>query len=803
MADTPMPDVGGADDPSLGATANAFGSAPSIIRAAPNYGDTKKLMDVYREAKKECLDARWIFERLWWRNLLYVLGRQWIYYDRRRGQWLDKRMAKWMPRPTTNKCSEAVEALLATFASIQLATIARPIGGDVANVATAEVADEIQPLIHQEHMMDQVMRDADFWQIVTGNSILHPYWDKNAQYGTILIPYEQCLTCGSVWPPDKLVGPTAICPKCQGTAFQSAPPDPMTGEPAGKQLPVGRGGTRAFSPWEIAVPPTYRDFDETTKLLRLGWHPREYYEQEYPEIAKNLTWEKTPSERSLQLLRTLSTQSDMSATPLSFSWGSGADYESEGKAEYELWMKPTRDYPEGLYLKVIGDGDDAQLVQEESAQVPGPLPYQTRDNRPIFPWIHISYQPVGGRLWARGPLDLVIQKQDQLNQLDALIQLIVQRMANPVWITPKGAEVRSFTGEPGLIVRYNATTASGAKPERIPGENIPTTLFNLRQQLLDDFEQLAGTYDVLKGTKPSGVEAFSALQLLVERGQARLATAFAERGEGYRKWYAIALELERQFGPTERIFSILSPNRGWTFQHFQNAQLQGAIDIVVEDGSQSPKTNLGRRAAIEHANQLRMIDPMDAEQRYTILTDLGLHDYVKTLDCHVKAAKREQDAFERWVADGQADAALPQMTVAFQQFQMQQQQFAAVQQAAGQLEAATGVPAALPAMPTLPELTPFQIKPYHKPDVHYMEHVKWANSDTAREIFTQAPILEQYFLMHLQQTQAMMQQEMAAQAAAQNPQQGGPMERSNSESGNPRDEPRGNKDTGSQGRGPE
>lgn len=791
----------GGTDPNASASAGTFGKAPAPMAAADPYGDDARLMAVFRDAKKECLDTRWVFERLWWRNMLYTLGRQWIYYDKRRGQWLDKRMAKWMPRPTTNKISEAVEAIMATFAAINLSTIARPIGGSIANIATAEIADQIQPFIHQDHRMDETMRDADFWLVVTGNAFLHPHWDRSDEHGTILIPYEKCLQCGTVSPPDALQGPIAICPKCGGQAFDKAPTDDM-GMPIGKPVPVGKGRTEALSPWEIAVPPTYRNFDDTTKLIRLSWRPREYFEQTYPDLAPKLTWEKTPSERSMQLLRALATQSDLSAMPLSFTWGAGQEYEGEGKAEYELWQKPSREFPEGLFLKVIGDGESAVVVHDDNGASPGPLPYQTKDGKPIFPFIHMAYQPVGGRLWARGPLDLVIQKQDQINQIDSLIQLIIQRTANPVWLEPKGAEVKSFTGEPGLIVKYSPLAAGGAKPERIEGQNVPASLFQLRQQYLDDFEQLAGTFDVLKGAKPAGVEAFSALQLLVERSQSRLSTVFAERGEAYRKWFAIALELERQHGPTERVYSVLSPNKGWTYRHFENAQLQGSIDIVVEDGSQAPKTNLGRRAAIEHANQLRMIDPMDAEQRYTALTDLGLHDYVKTLDTHVKKALSEQDAFEQWAQSPEFQTLLPQLEQTMMQFQQQSAIYQQQSQQAAQIEGATGIPAAMPPPPVLPPMTPFVMKPYHKPDVHYAEHVKWANADTANELFTQYPILEQYFLQHLEETQMAMQAEMMAMQGGP-PQQGGPMERSNAESGNPRDVPRGNKDTGSQGRGPE
>ncbi len=784
----PPPDTNAPTPEGLDAGTSRLFGAPAIIGAGPDYTNDKRLLEIFEEDKKECLDARWVFERLWWRHLLYVLGRHWIYYDRKRGQWLDKRMAKWMPRPVTNKIAEGVESLLSLFTGIKLSTLARPVGGDAKNIAAAEVADEIQPFIHEEHDMDRVMRDHDFWLIVTGNAFLHPCWDKTGDSGIITIPYAKCLTCGTVSSPkEQGDAPTPMCPSCSGVTFDKNPLGP-DGMPIVEEARIGRGRTLAVSPWEVAVPGIYSSFEDVPKLLRLAWKPKDYYLQHMPELAKKLTWESTPHERSLQLLRTLATQSDFSSMPLSYTWGSGQELESQGKSEYELWKKPTKEFPEGLFFKVVGEGASAQIVREGS-DVPGPLPYQTNDNQPIFNWIHTGYQPVGGRLWARGPLELVIQKQDQINQLDALIQLIIQRSANPIWLEPKGAEVRSFTGEPGLVVRYNALAANGAKPERIAGENVQGSLFQLREQYLTDFEQLMGTFDVIKGAKPTGVEAFSALQLLVERSQSRFATVFTERGETYRKWYHIALELERSYGPTERVMAVVSPNSGWTYKHFENANLQGAVSILVEDGTQAPKTNLGRRAAIEQANQLGMINGMDPEQRYNIMSSLGLNDLIETLDYDVKSAKQEQDAFEQWALSPEGQqAAAPggPLDIAVQQFAMAQQQFAQ-QQATQQLAAAAtgmdmGAAASAPP-PVLQEMTPFALKLWHEPNVHFAEHRKWANSDKARELFAASPVLEQFFTAHLQQTQDMAAAQAAAMAGPAPPKKGGAMERSNSESG--------------------
>jgi hypothetical protein len=390
---------------------------------------------------------------------------------------------------------------------------------------------------------------------------------------------------------------------------------------------------------------------------------------------------------------------------------------------------------------VAGD-QSPTIVRDETQGMPGPLPYTTADGNPLFTWVHIPYERFGGRIWGRSPHDRIIHKNDQLNQTDSLVQLIIQRMSNPVWLEPKGSEVKKFTGEPGLVVKYNPLLAAGnAKPERIEGSNVPHSVIAWRQQQLIDIETLSGTTDALKGARPAGVEAFSAMQLLVERAQSRFAMVLSERGMGYRQWYKIALEIERAYGPEERFFAVMGPNGTWQNQIFKQSDLTGSVQVIVEDGSQAPKTNLGKRASIQQLQQMGIVNPKDPDQAYTILKIYGETELMPVLDLDVKSALQEQDAFERWSQSAES-------MMAAQQQGMMSQAYATV------ADPTTGQPMQAPPMET-----PFVRKPWQNDPVHLSEHRKWALSDTATQLFAQRPELEAPFAAHLaeHETQAMLQ----------------------------------------------
>jgi len=724
----------------------------------------EELLELARACKRESFEGRWVFERQWLRNIYYMLNRQWIYYNSRLGEWQDRRLAKWIPRPVTNKCKEGVQAIRAMFADIKIGVIVRPNGQDPKNVVTASVCDELHPLLHEEHMMSEVLSEAHFWFIVLGNAFLHTFWEYNPKYGTVEIAYEQCQSCGTVTPSTELTGPTPVCPKCGGNQFQTAV-NPATGMPMIETRSMGRGVTLPLSPLEIAYPYHYPRFSEVPYVIRLRWRTKSYFENSaaLASQVKDFNWQKSPQDRSLQIFRSLPLQNDLGVAPMAWNVGGGSEPNDEGAPEYELWHKPTDKYPKGLVVRWIGDRDERIIHLENEEGLPGPIPYTDVEGNSLFPFAHAAYEYVGGRSLGSGALDPVIQKQDQINQLDSMFQMIIQRVANPVWLEPKGADVEKFTGEPGLVVRWNPLTVGGnAKPERISGEGPHSSLFTIREMYLKDFEDLMGTFDIIKGAKPTGVEAFSALQLLVERSQSRFSSAFRSLGDFYRSWFSFAIELERQFGPENRTKAILTPAKGYAYKTFKNAQLQGSVTIVVEDGSTSPKTNLGLRAAMEHANQLGMLNMQDPDTQYEGLKLMGLTRMVPSLDIHVNAALQKQEAFEKWANN---DAAIQQSIMMAKQEQMQfQQQMAAMPPIA---DGQQGAESMLPTPPSPLNHTPLKWLRWYDPTVHRQEFLKWANGDTIRDLLAKKSQLEGLLDAHLQEiemagAQTTMQQAMAS-----------------------------------------
>lgn len=622
-----------------------------LLDAQSPEGDAA-LRKVFKEVRDASLEGRDKIEKGWWQKLLYINERQWI-YDSGRNGWQDKRLANWIPRPVTNICGETISTIRSMLSGIEPSARIRPSGNDPKNVITAQLFDELEPALVEEHKMPTRWFEADFWAPALGCVWLHPYWDRDDDTHQTFIQAKQCGECGfQAHPLDLEEDDFFGCPQCGAPKemFVDAI-DPNTGEPIGQLEKLGCGRTDVVSPLEILFPTYYQRWEHVDRLIHLRWRPESYYigRPYYEELSFGQGVDTT----SLEMYRSLALMNNLTTAP--FVGGAQATQQrSKGVIECELWIKPCPEYPEGLWARIVG-GQKGQAViirDEERGVLPGPLPYETKQGKKLWPWVYYPFEEIGGRIFAKGALDSTIQKQDQINRNDSMVELIMQRMGNPVWLEPKGSDVNRLTGMPGQIVRYSVVAGTQAKPERIDGVAPGQAYFTLREQYFADVERLTGTQDVLKGIKPGAVEAFSALNLLVERSQSRFTSLFKARGRAFRDWLDNAIELERSYGPETRTKAIAGPNNTWTFKLFKNADLQGAVQVLVEDGSTTPKTSLGKRAMLQEAANMKLINMEDPDTRYAGLELLGGTALAPGLNKHTKAAQVEQEEYLVWVQQG-------------------------------------------------------------------------------------------------------------------------------------------------------
>jgi hypothetical protein len=688
--------------------------------------DIEKIREAYHKSKGRSEAERTTYERLWFRNVLYLLGIQWIVYRAETRTWRPRVTKKWVPRPVTNKFAGFCNTILQTLSARMPEAVCTPATDDPDDVGAAETSLAAMPVIYEEVNAEQARRETASWLVLTGNAFLHPSIDNDPKHGTSFVQHVTCNDCGKMFPPDQagspvdlpqppplsmdagmpmgeamgaapsepvgMEGPEGALPT-QGAGFgdmigetptgpalgqipPEAPPEPEllsygpssmpqfgappqrksevscpfcgspnvipaqddAGSPVGEELANGKLRLEVFSPFEVFLDLEARSMDDVEELLVRRRYPVERIRTLYnrPELEADTSSTTGGANFGLNLLRSIAYAVGDSDGRSVVSKGGPDD---QGITIDYFWKRPCIDFQEGVVAVFAND----QLLNTDTVE--DGIPYRDTKNRPIWPWHHVVFDSVPGRLLGRTPMDDVAPKQEQRNKLESLIQLIISRTANPVWLIPKNLGVSEITGEPGELVEGNWAIDPRLRPERVPGENIPTSLIAWLEKLDRDMEELAGVFEVMKGSAPPGVTAGTALRLLLERANTRFTPVLMNIERLWGKVSKDLLTIAQQFWSEERINTIKGQGATWEVQRFSKADIRGSVDVRVEAGSAVPKTQVGQQALVQDLTAMGVINPQMPETQYKILNMFSSTSLLGSMDQNRKQAQRENWKF--------------------------------------------------------------------------------------------------------------------------------------------------------------
>jgi hypothetical protein len=605
--------------------------------------ETNKIRTAYEQARQRSLAERQQFERLWLKNVLFFIGLHWIQWNSANNRWQPARLKKWIPRPTTNKFSAAANTIMQVLSSKAPELSPQPQTDNEDDIASAEIAERLLPVLDDESDVRTSRKLASFWITLTGNCFLHPCYDADMQQGSTFIQHLRCQTCGKVTPPDD-VG-EGICPACQSPNLTEA--YTPKGEPIGEEMPRGNFPVEVFSPFEIFLDLEARSMQEVQEILVRRRYPVEKIRQQFRlpdggEIQPDSPGSAGQGGVGLNYLRSIAYAATGAGYPSAYGLGVTAA-EQQGVTVDYFWKRPTSDFPKGLCVPFAND----QILERQSKEYDSKyeIPYKDKAGIPIWPWHQLIFDRVGGRIYGRTPMDDVAPKQEQRNKLESLILLIASRMSVPHWLIGKNTGITTITGDPGQVIEWNSMLGNAAKPELLQGAGVPTSLVALLEKIDTDIEQLAGVFDVLRGNAPPGVSAGTALRLLLERAVTRFTPVIEEFEYVWGRVQRDRLIMFQQFGTDERMAKIQGPGKTWEIQRFNNSDLRGCVDVKVEAGSMLPKSAVGQQALIQDMAAMGVIVPQEPETQYKILQQFGATHLLGPRDENIKQAERENWRF--------------------------------------------------------------------------------------------------------------------------------------------------------------
>lgn len=588
----------------------------------------------------------------WERVHLMLDGKQWIVYEGNRqtgGMWKPLRVSRaneWIPRPVTNYMYDAYQTLKAYVLKNKPRSTVRPNTNTHQDKSAAKLANLVVEC-NYERMKEQYNYEYAAANLVTyGTVFKKDYWDRSS------IAKSQVPMMEVVMEQDPMTG--------EVTEKEMPVLDPETGEPVYETLDIGDLNTYIVEPYRMVIDPIAPDLHNARWVMEYSIQPldwiRETYSakegEELPEgytgKAKDVKPEPNLS-NSMRRWFELKTSAGTKGSDTAFSGSTGSDIMIQNAAIVkEYYEKPSEQHENGRLI-VVANG--VCLYAGES-------PYQGPELGDWHPYSECRWELVPGRFWGKGPLDDAAEIQKIINSIDAVIILSRKTTAIPQKLIPIGIGIEpgKWTGRPGQEIFYRPDP-SGNLPQTIPPVGVDESVFAERERRLEDFKQVTGAIDILKGDRPPGVTAASALNMLYEVGTGKLFPildrwkAFVESSQ--KKQLRLVANKYRE--PREDFIRLLkAKNQDLAkeeIERFLGTSLHDNCNVVIEAGSNIPKLQAAKQAMLLELAQTGSLNLENPTNRRKFNEDMGVLGYDNEVAPDIKRAEYENDIMDGVVAN--------------------------------------------------------------------------------------------------------------------------------------------------------
>jgi hypothetical protein len=277
------------------------------------------------------------------------------------------------------------------------------------------------------------------------------------------------------------------------------------------------------------------------------------------------------------------------------------DADSDLISSYWFFHEKTDLVPEGRMIYFVNGG----------VLVDGSLPY---DGIPIYSMIpsEIPNLPTGYT-----PSFDALPLQESINIIGSSI-ISNQRAfgVQNIWTKPGGVSVTEIAGSLNLI-------ETNEKPEALQLCATPPELFNFRQTLIQEMENIMGINSVVRGNPEANLKSGAALALVASQAVQFMSGLQGSYNSAMEGVGGSILRLLQTYAKTTRVATIVGV-KGRAYQkQFSGADLAAARSVVVEQVAAVSKTAAGQ---IEIANQLLQANMIKRPEEYLSVVTTGKLD---------------------------------------------------------------------------------------------------------------------------------------------------------------------------------
>lgn len=558
----------------------------------------------------------------WERNHLFLDGKQWLVFEGSRdtgGAWSELKPLpenEYIPRPVTNYIFDSYQTLKGYLLKNKPRITVRPNTQTYADKTAATIAELVSETNWERLREDLNYEYAASCLITYGTVFKKSYWDSSAANMSRIPRMVQ----------RPAVDPNTGAPTGQIEEVQAVDEN---GLPLFDEIPIGDVATNIIEPYRMALDPIAINLHDARWIMEysirpISWIIENFDKQEegYTGLAREVKEEKAlpNSLRRFYQLRTSSGVRGFNAQTTGVGNSGTSEMIENAAVVKECYERPSAANPKGL-LTVVANGKTLYVGEPNS---------EGEDQGDWHPYSECRWEPVPGRFWAKSPLDDATEIQKQINSIDSIIILTRKTMAIPQRLELDGMVVNGqWTGKPGQRVKYRPGP-NGEKPELIPAAGVDQQVIVERNQKVQDLKQVTGAVDILKGDRPPGVTAASALALLFEVGTGKLFPVL-DRWKGFveadqKKQLKLVAKKYREPRP-EFIKALVAKNSELTpslIHKFIGDDLRDNCNVIIEPSSSIPKLKAAEQALLLEIQQTGALDLQDPQNKQEFLYRLGI-----------------------------------------------------------------------------------------------------------------------------------------------------------------------------------
>ena len=423
------------------------------------------------------------------------------------------------------------------------------------------------------------------------------------------------------------------------------------------QVEYGDVTATIVSPFEMHLPINHWWDDES-----LGWVMREYY------TSMDLLIDKYEHRKGMKLTKKNGWNLDalkkggggdnVKNLPI-WWWERLADIvEGPGPSLYvgspETWegyttvrifdRKPNTKWPRGRTVITVGD-----QVLYDSPKKRGARAYDPRWPCRWHPYIRFRWEAMAGSMYGRSLVSKLLPKLKRVNAIDTTMIMWRRTVPMSAWVIPKGAQPieDQWLGRPGQIWEYDPRRTAGAAPEPIYAPPYPAAASEERQQQIQEMEAIAGTEEILRGQRPTGVNSAAMIDILRKQALAGRSSILQEWDEALQKEGSIILQeviknIRNDDRYAERL-RVLARDKAsvLAIRSFSGADLSDNVIVKIDTASMALSSKEARQAkAIEMVQYASGLEAMDPLLKAKVLEEIGYEDTLIPAGPDVERVKR-------------------------------------------------------------------------------------------------------------------------------------------------------------------